>query len=225
MSDLAYYFDRIADEFNGYYTGKRPSIIQEIGYRIFRGPGLKKRFANAVKIIGECRDAKILDVGCGPGIYTLYFAKKRARVTAIDISPNMVELARKNLSNQGIEGVKLITGDFLKHEFSDTFDFSLAIGVFDYISRDQRNEYFDKLKQITRKKIIATFPRIFVFQAPIRRLLFFIKRQPVFFYTKRTIIDICNKHSLRANFHNSGPIWTVEFTPFRETSLTGQAKI
>lgn len=211
MSALVYYFDRIADEFNGYYTGKRPSIIQEIGYRIFRGPGLKRRFADTVKIVGECNDVEILDVGCGPGIYTLYFAKNGARVTAIDISPNMVELAKRNLSNQGIKGVNLITDNFLQHEFGDTFDFSLAIGVFDYINKDQRNEYFDKLKQITRKKIIATFPKRFVFQAPIRRALFFIKRQPLFFYTKGMITEISRRHNLSVDFHNSGPIWTAEF--------------
>ena len=54
----------------------RFSLIQEIGYRIFRGPGLKKRFIDTTKIVGECKDAKILDVGCGPGIYAQYFAKK-----------------------------------------------------------------------------------------------------------------------------------------------------
>ena len=212
MSELSYYFDRIAGEFNGYYTGHRPSIIQEIGYRVFRSPGLKKRFADTAKIVGECKDVKILDVGCGPGIYTLYFAQNGARVTAVDISQNMIELARKNLSKAGVENVKLISGDFLKYEFRDIFDYTLAIGVFDYISRYKRDTYFDKLRRITRKKIIATFPKMFVFQSPIRRTLFLIKNQPVFFYTSGMITNIAKKHSLKADFHNSGPIWTVEFT-------------
>jgi ubiquinone/menaquinone biosynthesis C-methylase UbiE len=212
MSELAYYFDRIADEFNGYYTGRRPTLIQEAGYRLFRGPGLKKRFLHTTKIVGECKDAKILDVGCGPGIYAQYFAQKKARVTAIDMSQNMIELARRNLSKTGVRDVKLIRGDFLQYDFADTFDYSLAVGLFDYVGAFKRDAYFDKLKRITIKKVIATFPRMFVFQAPIRWILFFMKGQPVFFYTKRIIIDIAKRHNLKTNFYNSGPIWTVEFT-------------
>lgn len=211
MNELAYYFDRIADEFNGYYTGRRPSLIQEIGYRLFRGPGLKKRFADTVRIVGECKDAVILDVGCGPGIYAQYFAKKGAKVTAIDISQNMIELARRNLSKEGIANVRLIREDFLQHEVTDLFDYALVIGIFDYVNKPERDVYFDKLKRITTKKIIATFPKMFVFQTPIRRILFLIKRQPVFFYTKIMIMDMAKRHGLDANFYNSGPIWTVEF--------------
>ncbi len=211
MSELSYYFDRIADEFNGYYTGCRPSLVQEIGYRIFRRPGLEKRFSDTVKIVGGCKDVEILDVGCGPGIYAQYFSKNGAKVTAIDISQNMIKLARENLLRSGIENCKFILGDFLKHDFETKFDCVLAIGVFDYVNRHERDDYFYKLKSTAKKKIIATFPRRFVFQAPIRKTLFLIKDQPVFFYTKKMIVNIGKRHDLKVYFHDSGPIWTVEF--------------
>lgn len=212
MNGLVDYFDKIAEEFNGYYTSHRSSFIQEISYRIFRGPGLKKRFADTVKIIGGCNGAEILDVGCGPGVYTLYFAKKGAKVTGIDISRNMIELTRKRLLDAGVKDFNLILEDFLKYGFTHTFDYTLAIGFFDYVSKLKRDEYVNKLKRITKKKIIATFPKRFVFQTPIRKFLFLLKARQVFFYTKRMILDIAKRHNLKANFYNSGPIWTVEFT-------------
>jgi SAM-dependent methyltransferase len=212
MSDIAYYFDKIADEFNGYYAGRRPSLIQEIGYRVFRGPGLRKRFADTVGILGECSGAEILDIGCGPGIYAQYFAKKGANMTAIDISKNMVELARGNLSQAGIKNFDIINGDFLAHDFKKEFDYTLAIGLFDYISKYKRDAYFDKLTKITRKSIVATFPKMFVFQMPVRKALFILKNQPVYFYTKGMIIKMADRHGLRPHFHDSGPIWTIEFT-------------
>lgn len=211
MSELAHYFDRIADEFNGYYTGRRPSLVQEIGYRVFRGPGLRRRFADTVRIVGECKDRKILDVGCGPCTYTQYFVEKKAEVTAIDVSRNMIELARKNLTKTGFGNARLILGDFLQHDFTEVFDYTLAIGFFDYIGIPERDAYFDKLKKITAKKIVATFPKRFTPQAPIRKLLFLIKKQPVFFYTKGMIKDLAQRHNLKVIFHNSGPIWTGEF--------------
>lgn len=39
---------------------------------------------------------EVLDIGCGTGNYTFEFAKKAKFVTGIDISPKMVEFARKN---------------------------------------------------------------------------------------------------------------------------------
>ena len=211
MSDLAGYFDKIANEFNGYYTGRRPSLVQEIGYRVFRGPGLRKRFTATIKTVGECRNAEILDIGCGPGVYTLYFAKNDSRMTAIDISKNMIEITKKILLEAGIKDFKLVLGDFLEYDFKNSFDHTLLIGFFDYVDKTNRDKYFDKLQRITRKKIIATFPRKFVFQTPIRKTMFWLKKQPVFFYTAKDISDIAARHALRCHFHNSGPIWTVEF--------------
>lgn len=218
MSDIAGYFDNIAHEFDGYYTGRRPSIIQEIGYRVFRGPGLKKRFCDTIKIVGDCRNQEILDVGCGPGVYTLYFAKNGVNVTAIDIAPKMIELAKLNLSNAGVKNYKVILGDFLKYEFTNLFDCTLAIGVFDYIEKGLRREYLDKLKRLARKKVIATFPKRFSPQAPIRRTMFFVKRQPLFFYTTKMITELAKECGLKAAFYNSGPIWTVEFQRYEYTN-------
>ncbi|MCM4166153.1 Trans-aconitate 2-methyltransferase [Arenibacter antarcticus] len=41
---------------------------------------------------------RILEIGCGPGNITKYLLNKRSdfRITAIDIAPNMIELAKKN---------------------------------------------------------------------------------------------------------------------------------
>lgn len=43
-------------------------------------------------------DAKILDIGCGPGNITKYLHSQRPDldISGIDIAPNMVELAKKN---------------------------------------------------------------------------------------------------------------------------------
>ena len=211
MSQLQYYFDKIAGEFNGYYTGRRPSVIQEIGYNIFRGPGLKRRFEDTVNIIGECNGQDILDVGCGPGVYVQYFAKKKANVVGIDISSKMIECARENLLKSRIKDFNLIVGDFMKYDFKENFDYSIAIGLFDYLDKTQRYKYLGKLKDITKKKILATFPKKFTPQAPIRKALFVIKGQPVYFYTKKRVFDMASFWNLKVVFHDSGPIWTAEF--------------
>ena len=46
----------------------------------------------------EVKHAKILEIGCGPGNITKYLLKKRPdfAILGIDVSPNMIELAKKN---------------------------------------------------------------------------------------------------------------------------------
>lgn len=50
------------------------------------------------KMIGNS-NAKILDAGCGPGMISKYLLSKFPgyKIDGIDIAPNMVELARKNI--------------------------------------------------------------------------------------------------------------------------------
>lgn len=54
---------------------------------------LENRYA--LKIMGNLKNKKILDVGCGLGDASVYFAKKGARVEAIDISPEMIRVTKE----------------------------------------------------------------------------------------------------------------------------------
>lgn len=45
-------------------------------------------------LAGDVRGLDVLDAGCGPGLYAAELVARGARVTAFDVSPRMVELAR-----------------------------------------------------------------------------------------------------------------------------------
>jgi len=48
-----------------------------------------------VELCGEVAGARVLDVGCGSGYFAREMAQRGATVTAIDISPRMIEHARR----------------------------------------------------------------------------------------------------------------------------------
>lgn len=48
------------------------------------------------------KNLKILDLGCGPGLYTEIFANNRHRVTGIDISKNSIDHAIKSAKKKGL---------------------------------------------------------------------------------------------------------------------------
>lgn len=60
-----------------------------------------------LKIMGDLRGKRLLDIGCGLGETSVYFALKGAQVTASDISPEMVERAKSLAKhhNTSVEGV------------------------------------------------------------------------------------------------------------------------
>jgi SAM-dependent methyltransferase len=55
------------------------------------------------------RAATVLEIGCGPGRLTWALARRARRVVAVDVSPRMVDVARRNLA--GVDNVLLLVGD------------------------------------------------------------------------------------------------------------------
>ncbi|MGA7930530.1 MAG: class I SAM-dependent methyltransferase [Candidatus Sulfotelmatobacter sp.] len=57
----------------------------------------------AFHLLGDLRRKTVLDLGCGKGENLVPLSRKGAHVTGIDISPDLIELARKRIATSGIE--------------------------------------------------------------------------------------------------------------------------
>ena len=71
------------------------------------------------------RDARILDVGCGPGTITADLAGlvPDGEVTGIDAAEGVLEQARQEARRQGRDNVRFETGDVYRLGYADgTFD-------------------------------------------------------------------------------------------------------
>jgi SAM-dependent methyltransferase len=56
--------------------------------------------------------AKLLDMGCGTGWTSIFFAKKGFDVTGQDISPDMIDLANKNKELEGLNNLDFVVSDY-----------------------------------------------------------------------------------------------------------------
>ena len=64
--------------------------------------------------------AKVLDVACGTGVMIPYYLEREAAsVTAVDISPEMIRIARSKFPQ---EEVRLICGDIEKADAGGDYD-------------------------------------------------------------------------------------------------------
>ncbi|MBI5341844.1 MAG: methyltransferase domain-containing protein [Deltaproteobacteria bacterium] len=204
------YFEKCADRFDGFYKEERRGAFQQAAHAVFRKPGLVRRFQATVDFLGDVTGKTILDVGCGSGIYSIYFARQGAKVMGLDFSSSMLALARKNAAEEGC-AVEFVPGDFLAFEEGRRFDHLLFIGVFDYVKPEDLPAYFEKAAGIADGKIVATFPRKYAPQSLIRYC--WLRRQdcPVYFYTRKQVESLGNRFDRPARFRACGPIWTVAF--------------
>jgi len=65
----------------------------------------------AYHLLGDVRGKTVLEYGCGDGLDTLFLARRGARVKALDISPDLIDVARRRLAANRIAGdVEFIVG-------------------------------------------------------------------------------------------------------------------
>lgn len=60
-----------------------------------------------VALLGEVKGLRVLETGCGPGVLTGWLADNGAAVTAMDVSPVMVQLARDRVGGRA----RVMVGD------------------------------------------------------------------------------------------------------------------
>ncbi len=96
-----YYYEKVDQKpFNAYY--ERPGLIE---------------------LIPDVEDKNVLDAGCAAGWFTDWLIKQGADVTAVDFSPNMVEMTRKRVGNKP---------DIIQADLNEPLDF-LEDGYIDII--------------------------------------------------------------------------------------------
>jgi len=84
------------------------------------------------------RGSRFLDLGCGPGLYTLRLAQRGLDVTGMDFSPNSLEYARLQ-ARQANLAIDYILQDYLTLDLESQFDAACLIyfdlGVFSKANR------------------------------------------------------------------------------------------
>lgn len=103
-------------------------------------------YNNLISYLNPIVNKTILDYGCGSGTFCRFLSEKKAIVTGVDISENMIKVA-KEITTDGIGYFQIASGnlDFLP---ANTFDYVVSNFVFCTIS--SRQEIIKVLNSINR---------------------------------------------------------------------------
>jgi len=143
-----------------------------ISYHNLRNKGVGKFFNESLEmpatleLLGNVKGKKILDWGCGSGIYSKLLSKKGAKIKGFDISEELIKIAKKENPN-----LDLKVGSGYKIPFNEKFDIVFASLAINYMK--DWNKVFSEVKRVLNKKGIF----IFSFGNPITEI------------SKKTIVD------------------------------------
>jgi len=77
----------------------------------------------------------ILDIGCGNGAISLPLLDANRHLTLLDLSPNMLSIARSRIPAELARNVEYVNGEFLTAEFeSRSFDLVICLGVLAHVN-------------------------------------------------------------------------------------------
>ena len=83
----------------------------------------------AFSLLGEIRGMKVLDLGCGTGGNVVPLIERGAVVVGIDISPELIELARQRSRNAGLEAQLKVASAYDTGLESGSVDIILCINL------------------------------------------------------------------------------------------------
>lgn len=128
-------YNYVAEHYHNYRTkdSKKGSFFNEM----LEMPSTKR-------LLGDARNKKVLDFGCGTGIYLKLLTKRGAKVKGFDISKKMLEIAKKE--NPKLD---LRFGSGYKIPFKEKFDIVLASLVIDYLKDWDR--VFKQVNRVLKK--------------------------------------------------------------------------
>jgi len=106
---------------------KMMSFVHETLYGLFRDP------YKALNAAGLEPGQKVLEVGCGPGFFTIIAARivgKGGSVLALDVNPFAVEHVRQKIAAAGMTNVKIMLADATRTDLPDqSFDLIFLFGL------------------------------------------------------------------------------------------------
>ncbi len=140
-------FDTWPDKYEQWFQTSMGQLIRSI------------ELGHIMDLLAPERHDRILDVGCGTGIFTENYLQQGARVTGVDLS---LEMLRYSVRKPGLGRLLPAVADMRRLPFADgTFDKTVSITALEFVADGRRA--VQELLRVTRKggrMVIATLNRL-----------------------------------------------------------------
>jgi len=184
------FFHQYANDFDAIY-GNQNGLVDSVINRIFR-KSMRLRYEKSIEGCEPAQGKSVLDVGCGPGHYSITLAQRGAsRVVGIDFADGMLKLATEHARKVGVaDRCRFMVADFYTYQPEEIFDCVIVMGFMDYMPDAEK--VVAKVLSLTRNKAFFSFPvagGVLGWQRQMR----YKKRCDLFLYTEDQLKQLCAK--------------------------------
>ncbi len=160
----------------------------------------KERYSILSKLIDKYsnHDFRVLDLGCGSGIFTIYLSERNRFTIGFDASTEMLKICQERKRNTGAKNVDFINCNInaLKQNFIDNLDMIICSSVLEYL--DDLDESLKLISSFLNQKglLIFSMPNKRSFYRKIEPVAFKLIGRPKYYkYVKNvcTLNEIENK--------------------------------
>jgi 2-polyprenyl-3-methyl-5-hydroxy-6-metoxy-1,4-benzoquinol methylase len=143
---------------------------------------------------------RVLDLGCGFGLFSLYFAASapERRITGIDLNARRVEFARKSAAKLGLGNVCYEAGDVLEWDSRERFDAIYLLDLVHHLPAAQVPPFLAKVRARLKEggvlvvKDVAPTPRYkMLFTLILDRLM--VGMEPIRYWPPRELAAVLQR--------------------------------
>lgn len=139
---------------------------------------------------------RVVDVGCGVGALAAELAARGAKVTAIDVSPGMMEQTRIRAQAAGVESrIEYFEGDVYDFVLRRQFDVVNATGIAEYM--DDPLLFLIRLRELSCGMVIVTFAANNSIWTRFRRARYRLHGIRIRYYTRNKVLELADQAGLR----------------------------
>jgi ubiquinone/menaquinone biosynthesis C-methylase UbiE len=152
-----------------------------------------------VAMLGDRKFSNILEAGCGTGKNTGWLASRAERLTAVDLSENMLAIAKQKVASENVS--------FLRHDLHQPWPFPDQ--HFDLVSFNLVLEHFEDLSFPLAESARVLAPSGWLFICELHPFKQYSGSKARFEKDNETVIVDCYTHHLTDYLHKSRQAFTL----------------
>lgn len=126
-------------------------------YNFWAGTCRKARYSKVINFLPENTN-RALDAGCGPGILAIEMLEKAKKVIGVDISNNMLKVAKSNITLEQKSGIQFLQADLKNLPLKEMgFDFIACFGALHHLDINLTLDTFKKIINPNGRIVIVDY--------------------------------------------------------------------